>query len=43
LAFGRIARWDEVVKQSLDARFISAPPTPDQVKDLVDIVYTAGK
>src|SRR5205814_4309306 len=34
LAFGPIAGWDEVVKQSLDARFISAPPTPDQVKDL---------
>src|SRR6516165_10575693 len=43
LAFGPMAGWDEVVKQSLDAKFISAPPTPDQVKDLVDIVYTTGK
>jgi ABC-type nitrate/sulfonate/bicarbonate transport system substrate-binding protein len=43
LAFGTMAGWDEVVKQSLDAKFISAPPTPDQVKDLVDIVYTTGK
>ena len=43
LAFGPMIGWDEVVKQSLDAKFISAPPTPDQVKDLVDIVYTTGK
>jgi hypothetical protein len=43
LAFGPMAGWAEVVKQSLDAKFISAPPTPDQVKDLVDIVYTTGK
>ena len=43
LAFGPMLGWDDVVKQSLDAKFISAPPTPDQIKDLVDIVYTTGK
>ena len=43
LAFGPMLGWDDVVKQSLDAKFISAPPTPDQVKDLVDIVYTTRK
>ena len=43
LAFGPITGWGEVVKQSLDAKFISAPPTADQVKDLVDVVYTTGK
>jgi NitT/TauT family transport system substrate-binding protein len=43
LAFGPMIGWDDVVKQSLDAKFISTPPTPDQVKDLVDIVYTTGK
>jgi NitT/TauT family transport system substrate-binding protein len=43
LAFGPLTGWDEVVKQSLDAKFISAPPTSDQVKDLVDIIYTTGK
>jgi len=31
LVFGPIIGWDEVVKQSLDAKFISAPPTADQV------------
>ena len=43
LAFGPLIGWDEVVKQSIDAKFISAPPTADQVKDLVDIIYTTGK
>lgn len=43
LAFGPMTGWDDVVKQSLDAKFIRTPPTPDQVKDLVDIVYTTGK
>jgi NitT/TauT family transport system substrate-binding protein len=43
LAFGPLIGWDEVVKQSIDAKFIGAPPTPDQVKDLTDIVYTTGK
>jgi len=43
LAFGPIIGWGDVVKQSLDAKFISAAPTPDQVKDLVEIVYTTGK
>jgi len=43
LAFGPIIGWGDVVKQSLDAKFISAAPTPDQVKDLVDIVYTTRK
>jgi NitT/TauT family transport system substrate-binding protein len=43
LAFGPMTGWDDVVKQSLDAKFISTPPSPDQVKDLVDIIYTTGK
>jgi NitT/TauT family transport system substrate-binding protein len=43
LAFGPMLGWDDVIKQSLDAKFISTPPTPDQVKDLVDIVYTTRK
>lgn len=43
LAFGPVAGWNEVVKQAVDAKFISAPPTQDQVKDLMDIVYTTGK
>jgi len=43
LAFGPLIGWDEIVKQSIGAKFISAPPTPDQVKDLTDIVYTTAK
>ncbi len=43
LAFGPLIGWADVVKQSIDAKFISAPLTADQVKDLMDIVYTSAK
>jgi NitT/TauT family transport system substrate-binding protein len=41
LAFGPLIGWDDVVKQSIDAKFIPGPLTADQVKNLMDIVYTS--
>jgi NitT/TauT family transport system substrate-binding protein len=43
LAFGPMVGWDDVVKQAVEAKFIPAPLTADQQKELVDIVYTTGK
>jgi len=43
LAFGPLIGWADVVKQSVDAKFIAAPPTAEQVKDMMDIVYTTPK
>jgi len=40
LAFGPIKGLDAVMKQAVDFKFIDKPLTADQVKDLVDIVYT---
>src|SRR4029079_15628440 len=38
LAFGPMLGWDDVLKQSLDAKLISAPPTPAQYNALADII-----
>jgi NitT/TauT family transport system substrate-binding protein len=43
LAFGPIERLDAVMKQAVDSKFIDKPLTPDQIKDLIDIVYTTKK
>ncbi len=43
LAFGPLIGWDAIVQQSIAAKFIAEPPTADQVKDLMHIVYTTGK
>ena len=43
LAFGPISKFDEVMKQAVDGKFIDKPLTPDQIRDLVDIIYTTKK
>jgi ABC-type nitrate/sulfonate/bicarbonate transport system substrate-binding protein len=43
LAFGPISGMSDVVRQAVDAKFIDKPLTQDQIKDLVDIVYTPKK
>lgn len=43
LNFGPILGFDTVMKMAVDGKFISAPLTPEQTKDLIDIVYTTPK
>jgi NitT/TauT family transport system substrate-binding protein len=43
LAFGPIKRLDAVMKQAVDHKFIDKPLTPDQIKELIDIIYTTRK
>lgn len=43
LAFGPIRGMDEVMKGAVDGKFIEKPLSADQLKDLVDIVYTTKK
>ncbi|MGE3148364.1 MAG: ABC transporter substrate-binding protein [Pseudorhodoplanes sp.] len=43
LAFGPIRGFDAVMKQAVDGKFMEKPLTADQVKDLIDIVYTPPK
>jgi NitT/TauT family transport system substrate-binding protein len=43
LAFGPISGMDEVMKQAIDGKFIDKPLTQDQLKELVDILYTTPK
>lgn len=43
LAFGPIAGLDDVIKQAVDSKFIDKPLSPDEVKDLIDIVHSTKK
>jgi hypothetical protein len=43
LNFGPILEYDQVVKQAVEGKFLSAPLTSEQAKDLIDIVYTTPK
>jgi NitT/TauT family transport system substrate-binding protein len=43
LAFGPISGLDDVIKQAVDNKFIDRPLRPDEVQDLMDIVYTTPK
>jgi NitT/TauT family transport system substrate-binding protein len=43
LAFGPMVGMDELVKQSVENKFIDKPLTPDEIKDLVDILYSSKK
>lgn len=43
LAFGPISKFDDVMKQAVAGKFIEKQLTQDQVKDLIDIVYTTPR
>jgi NitT/TauT family transport system substrate-binding protein len=43
LAFGSITGLDLVIRQAVDAKFIDKAPTPEQLKELIDIVYQTPK
>ena len=43
LAFGPIKGMDQTMKQAVEGKFLAKPLTADELKDLVDIVYTTKK
>jgi len=43
LAFGKISKFDEVMKQAVDGKFIPKPLSPDEIKNSVDIIYSTNK
>jgi len=43
LAFGPLAGLDEIIKAAIDGKVIDKAPTPEQIKDMMDIVYTTKK
>jgi NitT/TauT family transport system substrate-binding protein len=43
LAFGPIRGLDGVMKQAVDGKFIDKPLSQEQLKDLIDIVYTTPR
>jgi len=43
LAFGPIKGMDQTMKQAVEGKFLTKPLTADELKDLVDIVYTTKK
>jgi NitT/TauT family transport system substrate-binding protein len=40
LAFAPIKGFDESIQQAIEGKFIDAPPTEAQIKDMMDIVYS---
>ena len=43
LAFGPIDGLDEVMKGAVESKFLDKPLTADQVRDMIDVVYTTKK
>lgn len=43
LAFGPMTGFDEVIKQAVENKFIDRPFSPEELKDLIDILYTSKK
>jgi len=43
LAFGPLKGFDQAMQQAIDAKFLTKPLTTDEIKNLMDIVYTTKK
>jgi len=43
LVFGPLKGFDQAIQQAVDAKFLTKPLTQDEIKNLVDIVYTSKK
>lgn len=43
LAFGPVTGMDEIIKSAIEGKVIDKAPTAEQLKDMMDIVYTSKK